>query len=102
MTLWGKHEGLFHLFIFHVQERVREHDGQGKDQEEAERSVDESNVERSFPKFRWMGHEDCNVGVYEQHNEDTKQDGRSKKPFEHLENADISQNVPKDGTSIPR
>ena len=65
----------FHLSRFDVQERVREHDSQRKNQEEAEGGVDEHNIEGSFLELRWMGDKDRYVWVYKQHDEDTEKDG---------------------------
>jgi len=52
--------------------------------------MDEHNIEGSFPELRWVGDEDRYVWIYEQHNEDTKEDGRSKEPLENLVEVDIS------------
>lgn len=59
------------------------------------RGMNESNIEGSPPELRWVGHEDCYVWIYEQHDEDTKKDGRSKEPFKNLEGVSISKNASK-------
>jgi hypothetical protein len=64
--------------------------------------MDESNVEGSFPELRWVGHKDRHIWIYEQHDEDTEEDGRSKEPFENLENVGISQGASGDRMKIPR
>ena len=46
--------------------------------------MDERHIERPFPKFWGVGDEDRHVWVYEQHDENTEEDGRSEEPLENL------------------
>ena len=92
---------MFHLLNFDLQERVREHDGQGKDQKKAEGGVDEGDIEGSLPEFRWVGDKDRQVWIYKQHDEDTEEDSRSEEPPENLAEADISQTASRGRMSIP-
>ena len=46
------------------QERVREHDGQGEDQKEAEGGMNERDIEGSFAELRWVGDKDRHVWIY--------------------------------------
>ena len=38
--------------------------------------MDERDIEGPFPEFRWVGDKDRQVWIYEQHDEDTKEDSR--------------------------